>query len=268
MATLTVPQPTLRFEAVDGLAVLEKPVQVQTFQPTFSDGRVFGQDELGTAAFFTYRRQVSATLTEIWDEEAKQWKPEASVSLEGLKSTPFQFKQGEASPWQGMLIAAGKKDKDNQDQFQQSSTASPRYFVRSYFSVADKNAAVSGLSVPSAPFEFLSFADAMRGGLGFGANEKPENATQVKILLRGSGRRLIGSLEIKNVGDQAQIEISNRDGSGAQRALIRLLPGGDVLIQPAAGSAVVVAGPLNADRINFQPADVAGAAVGPKRWLS
>jgi hypothetical protein len=268
MASLTIPQPTLKFEAVEGLAVLEKPVLVQSLQPTLPDGSGFDQDDLGTAAFFTYRRRLAGTIIEVWDEDGKEWKAEASVSLNNLKATPLQFKQGEPSPWQGMLIATGKKDKNNQDQFQPAGPASPAYFVRSSFSSADTNAGVSGLSVPSAPFEFLTFADAVLGGLAFGENEKPENATEIKILLRGPGRKLIGSLEIKNVGNEAQIELANRDGSGAPRALIRLLPDGDVLIQPAAGKSLLVLGPLNADRIVFQPADAAGTAVGSKRWLS
>lgn len=339
MPDLSVPIPTLKFEAIEpGLAVLEKPIEVCCAAVTFPDGTVFDQNNLGTAGFFVYRKQNAAS-TEIWNEDTKLWEPDPGAVLGSLKPKPLIFNQGAPSPWQFPLVAAGQKDKNDLDQFQKVQKAAPnfpQYFFRAYFAspflfsiglefqrnldnreiserlrqtfrvnrislssnvtvsiekqgnkwlITDKDNKKtysvrtegnqinvyastdngnlsSGLSAPSSAIRFASVTDTMRAGIQVGENQKPETATEVLLFLRNDRLELIGSVEIKNVGGLAQIEISNRNAVGA---VIRLLPGGDVEIQPR--QKLVITGYIEAERIFYQPADSAGTPNGPKQWL-
>jgi hypothetical protein len=75
---------------------------------------------------------------------------------------------------------------------------------------------------------------------------------------------------IREDAGAARIEIANFDGSSPStpRAVIRLLPTGDIELQPAAGREVKIGGSVSVGSVFYQPANPAGNPVGVKRWLS
>lgn len=264
MATLTVQAPTLNFDAVTpGVAVLEKKFELKCGAVSFPDGRTFSQLDLGAGGFFIYRRQSAAAATEVWDEDTKEWKPESSVIVDALKPKPFFFKEGEPSPWQAVLVAAGQKDKNNADQFAKQSSGFPEYFFRVYFASANNGSRLSGLSTPSSSVRFVNLTDAFRAGIRLNDNEKPENATEIEFFLRNSALQLIGSVLLRNVGGSAEIEVAkvdpvtgpvskvkfNTDGSIdivsheldlTRKAAIRLRASGDIAVEPASGRTTTI----------------------------
>jgi hypothetical protein len=271
MPELTVPQPLLTFEPlVAGVAALEKPVRVQCDNVTTPSGAVFGAEQLGTggaAGYFIYRQQPTAP-PEIWDEAQKRWVAETATALDELKPKPFAFQPQEPLPWQGIIVAVGQKDADDAAQFSTGVTGFPQYFVRALFVDADGGAPVRGLSAPSLPLRFLSAGEGMRAGLRVVPDGKPASATQLEVFLLDAGRQVLGTVQIKADGGAGRIEISNRASAAGASAVIRLVPGGDVELEPAAGASVVVKGPLSAGRIHYQPADATtGTPVGTPRWL-
>jgi hypothetical protein len=266
MADLLVPTPTLDFKPVDiGLAMLEKPVAVKCGAVTFPDLSNFVQTNLGTAGFFMYR-QLNVGPAEVWNDENKLWEPDPGGNVGTLKTKTLIFKEGDPFPWQTPLVAAGQKDKNDDDQFAKAAPLFPQYFFRAYFATDLNGVSFTGLSGPTAPIRFISAQDAILAGVTIGEDETPENATELTVFLRDAGRQLIGSFQIFRDGGSSRIEISNRQ-FGSQRAVIRLLPSGDIEIEPEAGREVIVRGPINGDRIFYQPANLVGSPIGPKKWL-
>jgi hypothetical protein len=273
MPSLSVPIPSLKFEAIDpsqpNLAVLEKPIEVRCSVVQFPNGTPFEQKHQKVAGFFIYRRQI-ASIVEIWDEASKQWIPDPGEAIADLKPIPFAFKSEDTSqPWMGLLVPAAQKDKTDKSQFiKAGSSGFPQYFFRAYFGSNDKIGDFSGLSSPSLALRFTNILDAIRAGIAVGEEETPANATEIQLFLRNSDRQVIGSVEIVADGNSTQIEIANRDAGGVKQAIVRLLSTGDVEIQPAPGRQVRVAGFIDGDRIFYQPADAVGNPIGSKRWLS
>ena len=259
MANLVVHPPVLKFETVTpGVAVLEKKFEVLDAAVAFPDGTPFLQENLGTAGFFTYRRKNAGSAVEILDEEAKEWKLETAVAVESLKPKPFLFKEGEPEPWQGLMVAAGQKDKNEVDQFSKQTANFPEYFFKAYFSAEQAGVPVSGLSGPSPTVRFVGFTDASRAGIKLNEDGRPEDATEIHLFLRNAALQLIGSVEIRNVGGLAQLDVAkwdaaaspvsrirlNTDGSievvskasnPSQSATIRLELTGDIVVTPAPG---------------------------------
>ena len=268
MPSLAVPTPTLK-PVTDGVALLEKPLEVQCATATFPDGTAFDQNSLATpeaaAGFFIYRRR-NASVTEIWNEENKLWEPDPGAALADFKPKPFIFKEGEALPWQTPVVAAGQKDSNDADQFQKSLFGFPQYFFRAFFSATQNGLTSSGLSGASQFVRFVSVIDVMRAGIRVGEDETPEDATEVTLFLRNAALTTIGSVEIKSESGTARVEISNRDAAGAQRAAIRLLPNGDAEIQAAGASRAVVRLLANGDAeiqtAGAQPASIRLRASG------
>lgn len=266
MSHLVVPTPTLKFEAIAaGVAPLETPLEVRTAKVLLPDGSEFAQTNLGTAGFFVYRKPSAAT-TELWNEEAKNWQPDPGPAVSGLKPKPLIFKEGDPFPWQAPLVAAGQKDKNEKDQFKKAKFGFPVYFFRAFFSATLNAVPVSGLSNPSAAVSFVSALDAIRAGVAVGEDETPKDATEITVFLRDASLKTLGSVMIRAEGASARLEISN-SVAGAQRAVLRIRPNGDVEIQPGGGGNVIVGGPMLADRIFYQPADISGNPTGGKKWL-
>jgi hypothetical protein len=115
-----------------------------------------------------------------------------------------------------------------------------------------------GFSNPSQPVRFVSAMDAARAGIRLKEGEQPQNATEIHLFLRDQNHQLIGTVEIRNDGQKAQIELAKWDGGStpvsrvlletdgsisivahetvpAQRASIRLDASGDIAVQPAQG---------------------------------
>ena len=245
MPALSVPTPQLEYEAVGpGLAVLEKPLEIRCTTVTFPDGGAFDQTDLGSAGLYLYRQETPG-VTEIWNKGEKVWQPDPGVALGDLKAEPLIFKLGEEAPWQGLLVAAGQKDRDGADQFRKATTDLPRYLVRAYFATTRNGNTFSGLSGPSATVRFTGAGDAMLAGIGVPEGKTPRNADEVTFFLRNSSLQPIGAVVIQADDGSAQIEVSNYL-AGTQKAVIRLLATGDVEIQPAPGRKLIVAGVVEA----------------------
>jgi hypothetical protein len=267
MPGMIVPTPTVDYKSVGpGLAALEGLLELRSPKVVFPDGSEFGQAS-GTAGFFVYRQPAAAPV-EIWNDELKRWEADPGPSPGALKPKPLIFKADDAAaPWQSPIVAAGQKDKDGKDQFGKAKPDFPRYHFRTFFAGESGGIAYEGLSAPTAPVRFVSALDAMRAGINVGEDETPEDATEITLFLKDSSLRVLGSVHIRSEGGSARVEVSNAQG-GAQRAVVRLLPNGDIELQPAAGRSVVLGGPVLAGSINYQPADpFTGAAVGGKKWL-
>jgi hypothetical protein len=257
MPSLSVPIPSLKFEAIDpsqpNLAVLEKPIEVRCSVVQFPNGTPFEQKHQKVAGFFIYRRQI-ASIVEIWDEASKQWIPDPGESIADLKPIPFAFKSEDTSqPWMGLLVPAAQKDKTDKSQFiKAGSSGFPQYFFRAYFGSNDKIGDFSGLSSPSLALRFTNILDAIRAGIAVGEEETPANATEIQLFLRNSNLQTIGSVVISTLDDTStKVEISNFNGFGTQQAVIRLLSDGDVEIQPAPGKKVKVLGLMETQQISY-----------------
>ncbi len=260
MANLTVLPPVPQYEAVaSGLAMLEKPVTVFSPPPIFPDGHVFALADLGSAGFLTYRVFALGGAEEVWDEDAKLWKPSAGLDVSTLKVTPFAPQDG---AWQGVLVAAGKKDGAGVDVFLPTDSIYPNYFFRSRFTSMVDGAELFGLSAPSLSLRFISSQDAQLGGIRLGPGESAENATQVRLFLRNEFKIDIGWALIETVGGGTQVIIANQAG-----ASVTMTTSGDIILSPAPGRNLQVDGPMLVETIYYHPADAAGNPVGIRKWL-
>jgi hypothetical protein len=242
---------------------MEKPLTLVGGPVLLPDGKEFGTDSLGTAGYFIYRQRVPGAIEEIWDAEAKLWKS-TSGDLTGIKSQPYIPKMEEIDPWQAIIVAAGQQDGLGLPVFSKASAGYPRYTFRSFFApkTLPDGTSVAALSGPSNPVQFLSTQDAQQAGIALPDGQKPENADQITLFLR-VGTTDLAWVDLKRSGGGAQVEIGNSSG-----ALIRILPGGDIEIQPASGGGIFFGAPVQAETVFYQPADAAGNPAGGKRWLA
>jgi hypothetical protein len=263
MATLTVPTPTLKYESVEtGLATLEKPVEIHCGAVTFPDGRPFTQTEQKAAGFLIYRK--FGTAVEVWNETAQQWQPDSGEEITALKPKPFAFKPDQPEPWQGLFVPVGEKDKAKNNLFQKASTGF-LYFFRATFVSNDKTGVIAGLSAPSPPVRFSSLLETIRAGIKT-TPEQIEQATEIELFLRNDNRQIIGSVKITSSGNSTQIEIANQDAAGTPRAVVQLLPTGDIVLRPITGGRVRIEGLLETERILYLPS--APGTVGSKQFLT
>jgi hypothetical protein len=252
---MTIPKPTLQFEdAGGGTAALEKPVNVLIGE--VKEGTTaLGPDLLATFGLFSYRRATSGAGLEIWDDGAKQWKPDPGTAVDSIKPSMLANKQGDPNPWQGIVVAAGGKDSSGQPQFAKAKSGYPSYSFRAWF--ATKDGTDKKLSDPTDNLQFVGSSDKNLMVVGPGDDEKPEEATQSRVQLKDTSLNVIGQLLIERDSPGARVTVSNAAG-----ASVVLHPDGHIELKPAAGKNVVVSGDLETERITYQP-----SGGGPKREL-
>ena len=244
---MIVPKPTLQYEdAGGGTAALEKPVNV-LIGDVKDAGASIGADKLGTFGLFTYRRAASGGSQEIWDDGAKQWKPDPGIALDALKPAILANKAGDPNPWQGIVVAAGGKDSTGKPQFAKAKNGYPNYSFRAWFATKDGTQKV--LSEPTANISFVGAADKNLMVIGPGDDEKPEEATQSRVQLKNTSLQVIGQLLIERDSPGARVTVSNAAG-----ASVILHPDGHIELLPASGQKVVVSGDLETGRINYEQA--------------
>src|SRR5262245_22537865 len=109
MASLSVTAPQLQYEPAGPTATLEKPVQVRLAAITHADGQAATQAELEKIGAFVYRVAASGGSEEIWNETEQAWQPAITEMAVLAAMTPLAlaYKEGDAAPWQGPLVAAG-----------------------------------------------------------------------------------------------------------------------------------------------------------------
>jgi len=243
---ITIPKPTLQFEdAGGGVAALEKPVNV-LIGDVKQGTALLDPAALATFGLFSYRRATSGAGLEIWDDAAKQWKPDPGNAVDAFKPTPLANKQGDPNPWQGIVVAAGGKDSAGQPQFSKAKSGYPNYSFRAWF--ATKDGAEKKLSDPTDNLQFVGASDKNLMVIGPGEDEKPEQATQSRVLLKDTALNVIGQLLIERDSPGARVTVSNEAG-----ASVVLHPDGHIELRPAPGKRVVVSGDLETERITYQP---------------
>ncbi len=236
MPNLTVQAPQLIYEDAPGLAVMEMPIEIYSEPVLLPDGNEFDLQNIssGKAGFFIYRKDTPAAAAEIWNDEQKEWQPDPGAALNGLNPMAFAFDKGKTPRWKGILVAAGSKDKNGDDQFQvQRPTfppGGPEYFVRAYFETQVDNVQYTGLSPATDSIQFLSTTHSSRAGLSVGDDETPKDATEVQFFLRNNNRQVIGIVKVRNIAQSGSIEIVNYNNSGSEQARIEMQVNGNIEI--------------------------------------
>ncbi len=242
---ITVPKPSLQYDdAGGGTAALEKPVNV-LIGDVKDAGVSLGADKLSTYGLFAYRRVASGGSLQVWDDGAKQWKPDPGLALDSLKPMLLANKAGDPNPWQGIVVAAGGKDSAGQPQFAKAAGGYPSYSFRAWFET--KDGTQKALSEPTPNVTFVGVADKNLMVMGPGDGEKPDAATQSKILLKNTSLQVIGELLIERDSPGAKVTISNSAG-----ASVVLHPDGHIELTPASGQGVVISGDLSVGHVNYE----------------
>jgi hypothetical protein len=157
-----------------------------------------------------------------------------------------------AAPWTGMLVAFGQKDANGGARFNAAANGAPVYRLRGVLQVARDGAVLSGVGGPSADILFASSAERQRFRITFDTQDAA-SARRARLYLQDAGLRQAGYVEIRASGGR-EVEIASCDASGGVRARVTLTDDGDIHLAPAAGRSIVLDGPLEAQRVRFQPA--------------
>ncbi len=250
MAALTLQAPQWQFEPAGPSAQLEKPVTVKLPPVTHADGQTASQDQLQKIGAFVYRSQAGAE--ELWNEAEQAWQPAASdvATLAALTPIALAFKEGQPEPWQGLLVAAGQKDKAGAPRFAKAVNGQPVYRVRALAQFKRDGAVAEAVSAPSADLSFVSAADKKRFDIALDAPD-PADCTVARIQLKTSGLQPAAFIELRASGPE--LEIASCDNSGQVRARVILTPAGDIELRPAAGRRVIVHADLEIERLRYLP---------------
>src|SRR5262245_14235131 len=108
---LTVPIPRLIADPPGGPAELEKPVKITMKVVRYPDGVDVAADDVQKLGAFVYRSAGGGD--EVWNDAEQRWQPAPVADADLAQLTPIALsaKAGDPDPWQGMLVAAGQKDK-------------------------------------------------------------------------------------------------------------------------------------------------------------
>lgn len=249
---LTVPAPSLAYDALaPGVAPLELPLTVGLTDVT--DGpTVLDPAGLATFGLVTYRQLAAGALREVYVPTAKTWLPDAGP--DPATGQPLAFRVGNPQPWQGIVVAAGPTDGSGAPVFAHGAGGYPAYSFAGVFATKAGERALGGTS---ASVSFGSVADRNLMVIGPADGEKPERATEARLLLKSPALAVIGGLVVHRDSPGAEVTLSNAAG-----ASIVLRPDGSVEVRPAPGRGVLVAGDLEAERITYLP-----GGGGPKQVL-
>lgn len=255
-AQLTLPAPILATDPPAGPPSLEKPVTLKLGPLTFPDGQPLQQDDTRKIGVFVYRSSGSGE--EIWNDSEQNWTavPADPAALGALTALPLLFKAGDPAPWQGLLVAAGQKDKGGGPRYITAQNGAPAYRVRAFVQARQNGVEHIGLGPQSPDLHFVSLADSQRFAVQLDTGDA-QNCQEVKLMLKNSALNAAGYLQIRTTGGQ-EVVIANCTPGGAPHARITLMDNGDIRLEPASGRNIVLAGTLEAERINYQPAGGAG----------
>lgn len=248
MSALGVPVPELAWKPPGGAPQLQQPVDLKLPVLLFPDGAEATEADAQIVGAYVYRLGVAGE--ELWNETEQRW-TEVPAEPGALPPLALTYKAGDPFPWQGMLVAIGQKDKDDNPRFAAASGGAPSYRLRAYARFQRDGVEFTGLSAPSPE---LQFVDAQQGER-FKVLMDPEDLQQVqeiRLLLKNASLDEAGYLKITTRGGQ-QVEIANCDASGNALASVLLRADGSILLQPAPGRKVVLGGDLEAQRIRYQP---------------
>lgn len=257
MANLNIPVPQLEYEPAGPVAALEKPVNLQLAALSHADGEVATQAELQKIGAFVYRVAVAGGSEEIWNGATEAWEPTVTdmPTLSTMEPLPLLFKEDQAQPWQGVLVAAGEKDHAGQPRYTKAVNGAPLYRLRAYAQFKHADATTEGLSPPSSDLSFVSATEQQRFAISFDT-ETAADCTLARMELKNAALQPVASIELRANGPE--LEISNQNAGGSTLARVVLTAAGDIELHPAAGRRVIVAGDMEIDHLRYLPA---GAAV-------
>lgn len=250
---LTVPTPLLGYEPLaPGLAALELPITASV-GPVRLDGQALDPRQVAEAGIVLCRQRAAGVAVDVWDPAGRQWRPEGQAVPPA--ATALAPTGPPATPWQAIVVAAGGTDAAGQPQFARAAAGGlPCYTLRARVVTRGGQ---SGLSRHSAPLRFAAVADRALVVLGPGEGERPDRATQARLLLRDPGLQVIGGVEVRRDAPGATVTVSNAAG-----ARVVLRPDGGIELHPAPGRGVLVGSDLEVEHLRYRP-----AGGGPKRDL-
>lgn len=253
MTTLTVPAPQLQYEPAGPAAPLEMPVKLRLGAPTHANGQAATPAELSKFGAFVYRTATVGGTEEIWNEAEQAWQPAINdvVALAALTPLALAFKDGDAQPWQGLLVAAGQKDRAGAPRFAKAVNGAPVYRLRAFARFNRGGALAQGLSAPSADLSFVSASDQQRFTLSFDT-ETAHDCALARFQMKNAGRVVTGFIELRASGPE--LEIATCDGAGRTLARVLLNAAGDIELRPAPGRKLIVQGDLETEHIRYLPA--------------
>ncbi|MCK0509719.1 hypothetical protein [Aromatoleum buckelii] len=260
MFPLSIPVPQLPLDPPDAPPTIERVVNVCLAPLAFADGTALAGDAIDRIGVHLYR--AAAGADEIWNDAEQRWGP-APLDLDALAPLPplpLVFKAGAALPWQGILVAAGAKDRNGAPKIAKATGGNPRYRLRAFVEAHRDGGVYRGLSDPSADLVFASLADTQRFAVSLDTGDA-QTCERARLLLKDSALAAAGFVEIR-ANSGREVEIASCAPDGAVRARIVLLDNGDIRLQPAPGRSIVLAGPLDAEIIRYQP-----QGGGPKQEL-
>ena len=251
MSSLTLQAPQWQFEPAGPSAQLEKPVTVKLPPITYADGQAASQAQLQKIGAFVYRSKAGAE--ELWNEAQQAWQPSATdlATLATLTPIALAFKDGQPQPWQGLLVAAGQKDKDGAPRFAKAVNGEPAYRVRALAQFKRDGALAQALSAPSADLTFISTTENQRFAIALDT-ETAADCTVARIQLKTGSLQPAAFIELRASGPE--LEIANCDASGQARARVVLTAAGDIELRPLAGRRVIVHGDLETEHLRYLPA--------------
>lgn len=250
MTALTLQAPQWQFEPAGPSAQLEKPVTVKLPAITHADGQAASQDQLQKIGAFVYRMQGGAE--ELWNETDQSWQPAATdvATLAALTPLALAFKDGQPQPWQGLLVAAGQKDKAGAPRFAKAVNGQPVYRVRALAQFKRDGGVAEAVSAPSADLTFVSAADRQRFAIELDPQDASE-CTVARIQLKHSALQPAAFFELRASGPE--LEIANCNHSGQVMASVTLTAAGDIELRPLPGRRVIVHGDIETEKVRYRP---------------
>jgi hypothetical protein len=249
---LLVPQPALTFKPVSGsFAPLENVVAVAFSAVRFPDGSAMTADDFAGAHALLTRLREPMAAAEVWDAAAKTWRAAGSIEWSVLRGVPLLPPPSGFAPWEGILVGAGQKDAAGMPLLAPSLGGFPRYRLRGAFTAHRGGVAGFGLGPESDALEFAATADSTR----FAARMTPDadSATRVQLMLRNAAAQPVGMLDIDASGGSGVVRLQSFTPSGGPLGSVTLQDDGSIRIAPLAGQKIVLAGDVEAERIEYLP---------------
>jgi hypothetical protein len=231
---LVVPAPTLTQEGATSTRLsAAKPIAFACGPVSFPTGEPLELPQATEHGFRLLRDRGGGA--EVWDEEAKVWRPGTAVTP---GSQPLFVKDG---IWQGILVATGQQDAGGAPKLLSDPvTDIPRYWVTCVFRGVDAAGVEhGGESPPSPTFEVLPAGAENLGGVALEPEEKPKEATRIRMFLADTPGHEVGRVVIARSGSGATVTLT------AGGATVVLNAAGAIDLTPATGQRVTVNGNLH-----------------------
>ena len=250
--SLAVPQPTLVFKPVLGAyAPLEDVVTVSFPIVRFPDGSAMTAGDYAAARALLTRTLTAGSTADVWDPQMRKWRPLSGVDPTSIDGVPLVPAKAAGAAWSGTLNPADQTDSGGAPAIQIAVGNFPQYRLRGVFRARRDSTEAFGIGPDSTPIIFAS-ADAAKR---FAADLTPnaDSATRARLVLRNPAAQDLAVLDMDASSGTTVITLSNSGSGGGVLASVALAADGSIVLTPAAGKRVIVAGDLETGRIRYQP---------------